>query len=247
MSDWQSSSDAVGGGRAHYGGSIQETLAGAAQLNVMETIREGWERTRGIKGMVVGGLLLVYAGVMVVSLILRSIFGVDDQNILAASVGQLVIMMIIYPFMAGVFMLGLRRSVGLPVEFQEQFSLYGLMLPIVAVGILQSVLTSLGLMLLVLPGLYLAIALSLAIPLKVEKNLGIMDCLATSLKLVNRKFLEVFLLSLASTGLIIVGMLSVIGWIWTVPWAIMIFAITYRQLAGYDPGSSESHSTTVSY
>ena len=31
MSDWQSSSDAVGGGGAHYGGSIQETLAGAAR------------------------------------------------------------------------------------------------------------------------------------------------------------------------------------------------------------------------
>ena len=133
------------------------------------------------------------------------------------------------------------------MEFQEQFSFYGMMPPIVAVGVLQSVLSSLGLMLLILPGLYLTVALSLAIPLKVEKDLSVVECLTTSIKLVNRKFLPVLLLGLASTGLMLVGVLSLIGWIWTVPWSVMIFAITYRQLAGYDAGPASGDSATVSY
>lgn len=246
MSDWQTDPQPAGG-QSHYGGSIEQTLAGGADLNVMDTIRESWERIDGIKGTVVAGLLLVYGMVAVVSVVLGSIFGVDDQSLMAGTVSQVVIMTIVYPFMAGVFMLGLRRSVGLPVDFKEQFSFYGMMLPIVALGLLQSVLTSLGLMLLVLPGLYLAVALSLAIPLKVEKDLGIADCLATSLRLVNRKFLQVLLLGLASTALIFIGILSLIGWIWTIPWSVMIYAITYRQLAGYDPGGPGDRPATVSY
>ena len=232
---------------AHYGGSIRSTLAGDAQLEVMEVIREGWDCTQGIKGMVVAGVLLVYAAVGLVSLILGMIFGFENQPFYASTVSQLVIMMILYPFMAGVFMLGLKRSVGLPVEFSEQFSLYGMTLPILGVGVLQSVATSVGLVFLILPGLYLAIALSLAIPLKVEKNLPVVECLSTSLRLVNRKFLQVALLGLASTALMVVGILSLIGWIWTIPWTIMIFSITYRQLAGYDPAGAAEGPATVSY
>jgi len=246
MSDWQTDPRPAGGG-AHYGGSIEQTLAGAAELDVMDTIREAWERIDGIKGTVVGGVLIIYGIVLVVSAVLGSIFGFDGQSVVAGTVSQIVVMSIVYPFMAGVFMLGLRRSVGLPVDFKEQFSFYGMMLPIVAVGLLQSVLTSLGLMLLIIPGLYLAVALSLAIPLKVEKDLGVTDCLATSLRLVNRKFVPVLLLGLASTALIVVGILSVIGWIWTIPWSAMIYAITYRQLAGYDAGGASSGPATVSY
>ncbi len=234
------------GSGAHYGGSIENTLAGAAELDVMEVIREAWDCTSGIKGMVVGGVLLIYAAVALVSLMLGMVFGFENRPFYAGTLSQLVLMMILYPFMAGVFMLGLKRSVGLPATFQEQFSLYGMMLPIVAVGLLQSVVTSIGFVLLVLPGLYLAVALSLAIPLKVEKNLRISDCLVTSLKLVNRKFLEVALLGLASAALMAIGIVSIIGWIWTIPWTILIFSITYRQLAGFDPQGTGT-STTVSY
>jgi hypothetical protein len=64
---------------------------------------------------------------------------------------------------------------------------------------------------------------------------------------VNQKFLQVAVLGLASMALMVVGILSLIGWIWTIPWTIMIFSITYRQLAGYDPAGGAEGSATVSY
>ena len=45
------------GGR-HYGGSIERTLAGQAELDIMAVIREAWSKTDGIKGPVVAGMLL---------------------------------------------------------------------------------------------------------------------------------------------------------------------------------------------
>lgn len=220
-------------------GSIERTLAGEAELGIMPVLREAWQRIDGIKGMVVAGLLLVYAATAAAMAVLGSVFGLDDQTLLGGTVIQLVLMMIVYPFMAGVFMLGLRRSVGQPVKFQDQFAYYPSLLPIVAVGVLQSAVTSIGFVLLILPGIYLSIALSLAVPLKAERDLPITDCLITSLKLVNRKFFEVAVLSLASAGLVVLGILSLVGWIWTLPWALMILAIIYRQLAGYQGPASE--------
>jgi hypothetical protein len=58
------------------------------------------------------------------------------------------------------------------------------------------------------------------------------------MRLVNKAFWRVALLSLISGLLILLGFLSVIGWIWTLPWAALIFSITYRQLAGNADGST---------
>ena len=75
-------------------------------------------------------------------------------------------------------------------------------------------------------------ALSLAIPLHVDKGLGIADSLSTSLKIINKKFFTVALLAIIGVFVIFLSMFTIIGWIWAVPWVMMIYAITYRQLAG---------------
>lgn len=222
-------------GPEHTGGSIENTLAGNADLDIGAVVSEAWRRTKGIKGMVIGGGLVVYLAVLVVSLILGFAFGMgEQQSPIGAALGQFVIMLIIYPFFAGVFVLGLRQSVGLPVNFAQQFSYYGAALPILGVAILQSIATLIGFLLLVIPGIYLGFALALAVPLKVEKQLPIIECLATSLKLVNRKFLGVAVLLLLASIVSALSFVTIIGWIWAIPWMVMVYAIIYRQLAGCD-------------
>jgi len=213
-------------------GSIEQTLAGEADMRIGAVLREAWDRTLGIKGMVIGGVLIVYAVLTLVIFLLRSVFDLENPDAVGEAVTQLVVMLVFYPFLAGVFMFGLRHSIGQPVRFELLFAQYGRALPIVALALLQSVLTGIGLLLLIVPGIYLSFAFALALPLKVERDLPLLDCLVTSLRLVNRKFLEVVALSLISGLLMVLGFLSVIGWIWTVPWVLMIFAIMYRQLAG---------------
>jgi uncharacterized membrane protein len=222
----------------HYGGSIEQTLAGNAQLDVLAVLREAWALTEGAKGMIIGGGLLVYATALVALTLLNRLVGGEDPSLLGGIVPQLAAMAIVNPYLAGVFMLGLRRSVGMPVDFQSQFAYYSLMLPILGVAVLQSAVTSLGFLLLILPGLYFSIALCLALPLKVERDLSIIECLLTSVRLVNRKFFEVATLSIIAVGLAVLGVVSVIGWIWTLPWMVMIFAVIYRQLVGYRSGGA---------
>jgi hypothetical protein len=222
------------GGEPRFGGSIEQTLAGQAQLDVMGVIKEAWARTYGTKHIVIGGMLLASAAAAMVTLLLLGIFGEED-TLLSRAVRDMVVMLVVYPLMAGVFMVALRHSVGAPVSFADQFAYYPHMLPIVLVGLLQSFLTQLGFLMLILPGIYLSIALSLALLLKADRDLPIIECLTMSVRLVNRKFVEVALLWLAVIGLVLLGVFSLIGWIWTIPWSVMIFSIVYRQLVGYRP------------
>jgi hypothetical protein len=219
-----------------YGGSIEQTLAGHAELDVLAVVKEAWSLTDGVKTIIIGGGLLVYGTALLALAALTSVFGTEDQGPLARVTTQLVAIVIVNPYLAGVFMLGLRRSVGMPVNFQAQFAYYPVLLPIVGLTVLQTAITSLGFMLLILPGVYLSIALCLALPLKVERNLPVVDCLLTSIRLVNSKFVQVAMLSIIAVGLALLGVVSLIGWIWTLPWMVMIFAVIYRQLVGYRSG-----------
>lgn len=214
------------------GGSIENTLAGNADLNVGAVLTEAWEKTKGIKTIVDGGGILLYIGLAIISVVLALIFGADGTTILGTLITQLVIWILFYPFLAGVFMVGLRQSVGLPVSFDMVFAHYGAAIPLVAIGILASVVTSVGLVLLIIPGLYLSIALSLAIPLHADKQTGVGDSLMMSLKIVNKKFFTVAILAFIATVIMALSVITIIGWIWGIPWTLMVFAITYRQLAG---------------
>jgi hypothetical protein len=229
-------------------GSVEQTLAGNADLRIGAILREAWDRVDGIKGPVVLGAILVYAGITLVVYLLGLVLGLDpeapDAEPLGQALLQLVVTLLFYPFLGGVFMFGLRRSLGQPVRFEDLFSQYGRALPIATVAILQSLATFLGFMLLIVPGIYLSFALALALPLKVERDLPLFDCLTLSIRLVNQKFLAVAGLSLISALLMVLGFLSLIGWIWTVPWVMLIFAITYRQLAGVG-GAGAGPSTPV--
>jgi hypothetical protein len=221
-------------------GSIEATLAGQADVRVGAVLTAAWAHTRGVRSPILAGSIAVFILANLVSHYLGGWLGINveallqnqAQNPLATTLLQVVLMMIVYPFMGGVFLFGLRHSVGRPVRFDDLFAQYRRMLPIVAVALVQSMLTGIGFALLIIPGLYLSFALILAVPLKVERDLPLAECLLTSIRLVNRKFLEVVLLMLAVAGLLALGVVSLIGWIWTVPWTVMIFVILYRQLAG---------------
>ena len=215
------------------GGSIENTLGGYAELDIGDVFSEAWDKTKGIKGYVIGGAILLYPAAFGVSSIVNLQFGLGWQQIIIGSfVSQLVFMIMFYPFLAGVFLLGLRQSVGRPVSFGQQFRQYGMMLPILGIAIVQTIASLIGFILLILPGIYVAIALGLAIPLKVEKQLGVVESLTTSVQLVNKKFLNVAVLAIVASLVASFSFITIIGWIWAIPWMLMVFAITYRQLAG---------------
>ena len=131
-------------------------------------------------------------------------------------------------------MVCVRHSVGEPVAFSQLFMYYNRFFELAGLGIVIALMTWLGYLLLILPGIYLTVATYIALPLCLNKKLGIIDAIKASIGLVNPHFWTVLGLMIIMIVIIILSFVTVIGWIWGIPLAGMIIGIIYRQLAGIE-------------
>ena len=216
------------------GGSIAQTLAGNADLDIGEVLGEAWESCSGVRSIIlILAVLMILISLFVAGVLSAS--GLDNEAFPDSMIFQLAGTAAVNPLIAGMFMIALRHLQDEPSELRDGFDYYSMALPIVAIALLQSIAIGFGMILLILPGIYLAIALSLALPLKVEHDLDVLDALTMSLKLVNAKFVNVAVLAIVGGLLLFVGFATIIGWLITFPWVVMIYTITYRQLVGIQP------------
>lgn len=220
------------------GGSIEATLEGQSTLDVGDVLKEAWDRVSGIKLLVFASIVLTIVAALVVGVPLAFLFGPA-----AASggfvttfglelVSNVLTTLVTAPILAGALYLGMRHVNGLAVQFDHLLSQFSIIVPIVLVSILQSIAVTIGYLLLIIPGVYLTIAFCLALPLVVEKGYAPVDALKMSLQLVNKQFLNVFLIGLVVFLAVGLSFITIVGPIWTVPWGLMALVITYRQLAG---------------
>ena len=205
-------------------------------------ISEAWDKVNGVKGVIIGGLIitsLIYGAISELLLLVLASMGLIMENefsmiwfITALLLGVL-IAMLTYVFSAGMIMLGVRRAANQPVYFKNIFSYLGMMLPLAITALLTTVIISIGFSLFVLPGIYLSIAYSLAIPLVAERGLSPWEAMETSRKAINKCWFRVFGLCLVLSLIVAISAIPMlIGLIWSLPLAIIAMGILYRNLFG---------------
>ncbi len=228
---------------------IEVSGTGAARtpdydFTIGQVLSEGWQRVSGLKGPFWIAAILVLLITMLAAIVLTgigSLLGINDTSglgIVTTLIVQLAITAIIYPFMAGIVMMGVRRSVDLPISYHEVFAYFAYVIPLVVAAILMSLLMTLGFILLIIPGIYLAVAYIFTVPLIADKNLGAWEAMETSRSAVTRHWFKVFF-TLVIMGLIF--MISVIplglGLIWTYPMMVSVMGVMYREVFGVTQSS----------
>ncbi len=227
------------------GGTLQDGIGGNYDFEIMDVIKEGWQRQSGLKGAFWLGFLLMYlvmigvglAAGMVSAVMLTSGGQTTEPSAgiaVAQLVFQVVIMAIMYPMYAGLFMMGIYRSVDLPVKASMVFGYFGVMVTIFFTMLLVTIFSVLGFMLLVIPGIYLSVAYSMAIPLIAEKKLGIWAAMEASRRAVSKHWFKYFFTYLLMGLIVMVSFLVIIGWIWTAPMMIAVVGILYRITYGVE-------------
>ncbi len=230
------------------GGSLQGGIDGNFKLDIGTILSEAWERTNGSKGTVWLAVLFYLIAVMLLSFvmgIITSILGFGGAGvagsegaigamIAGAVVSQVIQMFITLPLTAGFFMLGIKLSVRAPVQPTEIFKYFSKTLRLVGTTILVYLMVMLGMLLLVLPGIYLAVAYAMAIPLVVEKDLSPWQAMEASRKAITHQWFQVFGLYIVVGLIMIVAMIPLgIGLIWVIPMMILVGGIVYRTVFGY--------------
>ena len=214
---------------------------GDYDFSIGSVLSESWERTSGLKGSFWAAGAIVF----LVMIVIGGIFGggsavlVGNDDVIAGGLSsillQLVIMAVMYPFMAGIMMLGIERSVDLPLSYKSVFGYFAYTLPLLGVAVLMSILIVIGYLLLIIPGIYLSLAYMFAVPLVVEKNLGIWDAMETSRKAVTSHWFKLFFLFLIMSVILIISALPFgIGLIWTYPMMVAMMGVMYRDIFGVE-------------
>ena len=221
-------------------GSVEKGVAGDYEFSVEGTLREAWEKTDGNKGTVWVAMLIYIAIYFVASLVvglvsipLASAFG----EVAAQFIAQIPLMIVIAPIAAGLMMLGVKLAVGRSAEPTSILSYYDKVVPLALTSILMTVLIMIGFMLLIVPGIYLAVAYVLATPLVADKGLSPWEALETSRKAITKKWFSVFGFMVAMSLIMMVSVLLIgIPLIWTVPMGVIAMGILYRNVFGYEGG-----------
>lgn len=187
---------------------IERKIQNGYSFELEKYFSEGWNIFRKEPGpFVLYGLV---AGLLLASL-----------NFLPEYIGEIA-SYILSPALTAGFYLGARKldQEG-AMEFNDFFKGFDHIIQLFLVSIVTGVFITVGIILLVLPGIWFAVAISLAVPLIVFTRLDFWASIKTSVKLVNKKWFHFFAL------LILLGILNLIGLLFFVVGLLITFPVTY--------------------
>jgi hypothetical protein len=214
------------------GGSLEDALAGRYDFNMSEVMSEAWRLTRGFKATFWGALIVIQLMYLAALGIITVVVSRAQSPILAL-VLQMGVAAAMTPLHLGLFMMGVRRAGGQPVSFGTAFSFFDRAGSMVGAMLLTGLLSSFGLLLLLVPGIYLGVAYIMTAPLIGDRRLRAWQAMETSRKALTHKWWRVFGFLLV-LYLIVASAISLllIPLIWALPWALVCMGVLYRRIFG---------------
>ena len=190
------------------------------EIRVGECLSRSWELLKADPKMIIGGTAIVVLVQILLSFIpvLGGIAGMILNGV----------------FMGGLYGFFLKKIRGGSVAFEDVFAGFKLALvPLILTGLVSSVLTGLGLILCIIPGVYLAVCWIFAIPVVMDRKMPFWDGMELSRKTVSQNWFAFFLLGLVSGLVALAGVLAcVVGLFVTIPLSIGMIAYAYEDTFG---------------
>ena len=201
-------------------------------FDIIEMIKVGFNRIEGVKGI----FLAAFVVYVVVAIILQIILGIffpsppapAQPNLLNQQIVTILSYPVLMPLIVGIIMLAINYSRGENIEFKSIFNYYHLMGKLALASILIYIMTVIGFILLILPGIYLSIAYIFTLPLIADKGMDVWAAMELSRKVVTKHWFKVFGLFFLLSIIMALGALTLgIGLIWAVP---LMFVTLYGLL-----------------
>jgi hypothetical protein len=201
-------------------------------FDIVEMIKAGFNRIEGVKGI----FLAAFAVYVIISIIVQIVLGTffpsppppAEPNYLNQMIVTILSYPVLMPLIVGIIMLAIHYSRGERLAFQSIFSYYHLTGRLSLAALLIYIMTVIGFVLLILPGIYLSIAYIFTLPLIADKGMDVWEAMELSRKTVTKHWFKVFGLFLLLSIIMTLGALALgIGLIWAVP---LLFVTLYGLL-----------------
>jgi hypothetical protein len=148
--------------------------------------------------------------------------------------GYIVDALVETPLMAGLYWFYLKKIRGEAAGVDDLFAGYRTAFaPLALAGLAKGILIGVGLLVCVLPGLFLGLIWAFTTPLIIDKRLEFWAAMETSRQTVMGNIGPFVLLILLCTGIFLSGILACgVGFIFTGPLSLLVFAYAYNDLFG---------------
>lgn len=203
--------------------SIDSLIQQGYSLDIGRSISRGWEILKQNMGPFIGYFVIVF----LISVVLGFVF--NDLRVVA----NLITLIIGGPLNAGFFIVAFKIMKRQSTSFDDFFRGFNNFLPLSLTNILVSIVTLIGFILLIIPGIYLAVAYCFAIPLVVDKKMQPWEAMETSRKLITKQWFTFFILGIVLLLINIVGAIPAgLGLLITVPLSYCTIAAAYESVVG---------------
>jgi hypothetical protein len=214
--------------------NIENAVAGGYDFTVGEVMDEAWRLVKGMKGSFWGAALVIALIYLVFDIILglaSAAFITKGNAVIVKQIHNSVVGALMTPFTMGLQMMCVQRALDQPISFSTAFSYFPRAGTALVGALLVLLMTAVGTVALILPGIYLSIAYQMTIKLICDQGMPAWKAMETSRRALKYKWWSIFGLMLLvglATGVSALGLL--IPLIWTLPWLYMTSAVLYRRI-----------------
>ncbi len=200
-----------------------------SKFSISEILSTSWQALKSQIWILVG-LIIGYC--IFYSIIAFLFFPV----LMKGSMGSLFFVYILIYLLAFIFILGYVKNIFQTLDGDEpQFSAYGQqarkVFTLFVSSLIVGIAISIGTLLFIIPGIYLALRLQFFLAFIVEEDTGIIESVQRSWEITRGQVLPLFLLALAMMGIAIVGIiLFVVGIFVAYPLIYMMYGYAFRKL-----------------
>ncbi len=188
-------------------------------VNSQDYIRQGWEMFKEHIGEFVGFTLIVF----VASALSSSLH----------APGSFIFSAIAASFYAGYSIVAFMTVKGKPFQFGDFFRGFNYFLPLFLSSLAGGLLVSIGFVLLIVPGVYLAVGYMFATFLIIDYRMDFWSAMEIIRKIITRNWFSFFGFALVLCALNFLGLLLLgVGLLVTVPVSACAAAIAYKEIIG---------------
>ncbi len=196
-------------------------LERGVRLDAAHCVSRGWALVRGNPVVLISGATVVWTIIVALTFVPR--------------VGWLAGMVVNSPLLGGLYYLNIRRIRGERAGAEDAFAGFRpvFFMPLLIAGLLSGALTTLGILLLVLPGVYLAVGYMFVLPLVIDKRMDVWTAMEVSRRVVHQQWWMTFALAIVAALMVLAGALAFgVGVILAVPVATAALMYAYDDLFG---------------
>ncbi len=198
---------------------FERAVDAATSMNIQQYLKQAWQMFRENIGAFLGFTLTLFAVWLATSMVDAG------SSLLFSSIAA--------PFYAGYSIVAFKLMLRQPFQFSDFFRGFNYFLPLFLASLASTLLVSIGFVLLLIPGIYLAIGYMFTTFLVIDYRMEFWQAMEMSRKVISRNWFAFFLFALVLCFINLLGALAFgIGLLVTLPVTSCAVAVAYKEIVG---------------